>query len=88
MPSTEPEMGSNLFRHILETKQMELLRFYWVSMLFAVAIMPKHVILSKIFILPHRTANEVSKYMFSGSRNVYITLEFVFDTWLGKWGTL
>ena len=55
------------------------MRFYWQRVPFAAAIMPKHVTLPKIFILPHTTANEVSKYMFLGSRNVYITLEFVFD---------
>ena len=43
--------------------------------------MPKLIILPKIFTLPHRTANEVSKYMFSGSRNVNIASEFVFDTY-------
>ena len=50
--------------------------------------MPKQIILPKIFILAHRTANDVSKYMFLGSRNVNITLKFVFDTQYTQWGTL
>ena len=69
---------SNLFRHIIETKQMTFMRYHWPYAPFEAAIMPKHEILPKIFILPHITANEVSKYMFSGSRNVNITSEFVF----------
>ena len=70
---------SNLFRHIIETKQMTFTRYHWPHAPFKAAIMPKHVILYKIFILPHRRANEVSKYMFSGSRNANITSELVFN---------
>ena len=59
---------------------MEFVHFYLQRAILEAAIMPKQKILHKIFIWAHRTANDESKHMFSGSRNVYKTLEFCFDT--------
>ena len=52
------------------------------------AIMPKLINRPKIFILPHRTAIKVSNHMFSWSKNLIKTLDYVFDTLFTIWGTL